>query len=106
MQYFLAQMGAWVCNNLLFFQFRIIHAGVVNRLQLLNEYSFGIGDIAECDGTFLEITFIHLGVDELVDKIADALFRIVGKGARGCFYGICHHQDGLFLGEGVWDQDR
>ena len=54
---------------------------MINRLQLLNEHSLGIGDIAESDGALLEIAFCHLGVDEFVDKVADGLFRVVGKRA-------------------------
>ena len=78
-------MGMRVCNNPLFFQFGIIDTGVINRLQLLNEYRLGIGDIAEGDGALLEIAFCHLGIDEFVDKVADALFGVVGKRAQILF---------------------
>ena len=91
----------WVFVQVLFLQFGIAEPGVVDGLQLLDEHGLGIGDIAERDGTILEITFGHLCVDEFVDEFADALLGIVGHGARGGFYRVGHHQNGLFLREGV-----
>ena len=57
--------------------------------------------VLERDGALPEITFLHLRIDNLVYQVADALFRIFGQAARGCLYGICHHQDGLLLAERV-----
>ena len=39
---------------------RIADTGMVNSLQLLNEYGFGILDVTEGDGTFAEVPFCHL----------------------------------------------
>ena len=74
---------------------------MVYSLQLLLEYVLHGGDILEGDGAFLEIAFCHLRIDNLVYQVADALFRIFGQAARGCLYGIRHHQDGLLLAERV-----
>ena len=52
---------------------------MVDGLQLLDEDGLGVGDVAESDGTLLEITFFHLRVDQSVHQFADALLRIVGQ---------------------------
>ena len=74
-------MGIRVCKIPLFFQLGIIYAGVIDRLQLLNQHGLGIGNIAEGNGAFSEVAFCHLGIDKFVYEVADALFRVVRKGA-------------------------
>ena len=74
---------------------------MVHRLQFLFEHVFHYGDILEGDGAFFEVAFGHLSVHYLVHQFSDAFLRIFGQAARGGFHGIGHHQNGLFLGEGV-----
>ena len=73
----LAQKRVVVCNPRLLFHLRIADSRMVNRLQFLDKYSFGIGNITECDGTLLEVALCDLTIDELVDKFSNGLFRIV-----------------------------
>ena len=63
----------------LFLQFGVADAGVVDGLQLLDQHRLGVGDVAEGDGAFFEITLGHLRVDEAVYQFADAFLRIVGQ---------------------------
>ena len=60
------------------FEFGVGEAGVVDCLELLDEDGLGVGNIAEGDGTLLEVAFSHLGIDETVDEFADGLLRVVG----------------------------
>ena len=55
----------------------IADACVIDGLQFLNQYSLGILDVAEGDGTLAEVALSHLRVDDLLYQSADALFRIV-----------------------------
>ena len=61
------------------FEFGVGESGVVDGLQLLDEDSLGVGDVAEGDGALLEIAFCHLSVDKSVDEFADGLLRVVGE---------------------------
>ena len=63
----------------LLFQLWVADAGMVDGFQLLDEDGLGVGDVAESDGTLLEITLFYLRVDQLVHQFADALLRIVGQ---------------------------
>ena len=75
---------------------------MVHGLELFLEHILHDGDVLEGDGAFLEETFGHLAVHDLVHQLADALLGIFGEAARGSFHSIGHHQDSLLLGEGVW----
>ena len=69
-----------MCNFVqLFFQLGVGNTRMIDGFQLLDEDGLGVGDVAESDGTLLEITFFHLRVDQSVHQLADALLRIVGK---------------------------
>ena len=54
---------------------------MVDRFQLLFEDVFHCRYVFESDGTFLEITFLYLGIDYFVYQIADACLRIFGQAA-------------------------
>ena len=62
---------------LLLLQFRVADAGVVDRLQLLDEYRLGIGNVTEGNGTFLEVTLCHLVVDQDGDAAGMGLFLLI-----------------------------
>ena len=64
--------------SLLLLQFGVGDTCVVDGLQFLDENGLGVGDVAERDGTLLEIALFHLRVDDAVDHLADAVLRIVG----------------------------
>ena len=86
---------------LLFLQFRVGKAGVVDVLELFDEDGLGVSDVTEGDGTLTEVALGHLCVDETVHEFADGLLRIVGQRAGGRLDGVGHHEDGLLLGERV-----
>ena len=82
-------------NHQLFIQMRIRNSRMINGFQTFCEHHFGQGDVAEGDRTFLEETFSHLTVDELVDERADAFLGIFVERAGGCFHRVGHHQNSL-----------
>ena len=57
----------------------IADACVVDGLQFVAKYSLGVSDVAEGDGTFLEVTIRHHAVDKSVYKLAYRLFCVVGQ---------------------------
>ena len=91
----------YLCAGISLLQVGITDTGVIDGLQLLDENSLGVGDVAEGDGALLEVAFLHLCVDESVDQITDAPLGIVWTRTGGSLDGIGHHQDSLLLGEGV-----
>ena len=50
----------------LLFEFGVREAGVINRLQFLNENGLSVGYVAESDGALAEMAFGYLAVDETV----------------------------------------
>ena len=88
-------------NHQLFIQMRIRNSRMINGFQTFCEHHFGQGDVAEGDRTFLEETFSHLTVDELVDERADAFLGIFVERAGGCFHRVGHHQNSLLTGEWI-----
>ena len=70
--------------------------------EFLDEYSLGILDVTESDGTLPEVPFCYLRVKNAVHEVAYALLGVIGQRAGGSLYCIGHHQDGLFTGKGVW----
>ena len=74
----------------------ISNARVINGFQAINQYALGILNIAERNGTLLEIARLHLSVDNLIDEAADSFFGVFLEGAGGGFHGIAHHEDGCF----------
>lgn len=93
-------------NHQLFIQMRIRNSRMINGFQTFCEHHFGQGDVAEGDRTFLEETFSHLTVDELVDERADAFLGIFVERAGGCFHRVaiiriaCSRVNGF--GPGYW----
>ena len=85
----------------LLLELRIADTGMVDGLQLLDEHGLGVLDVAVGDGAFAEISLADLCVDDAVDKVANSLLGVLGQRARGGFDGIGHHQDSLFLREGI-----
>jgi hypothetical protein len=51
---------------------------MIDCFQLLNEYCFGILDVAESERTLFEIAISHLSVNESLYEFTDRLFCIVG----------------------------
>lgn len=81
---------------------------MVYSLKSFYEYLLGDGNVVECYGAVFKEPFGHLLVYQLVYKRADAFRCILRQGARGGFYGVCHHQYSLFacerIGTGVCKQ--
>ena len=75
-----AKMACFLSVDIVLFLLRgIADAGVIDGLQLLDEYRLGILDVTEGYGTLAEIALSHLGVDNLLYQSADALLGIVGQ---------------------------
>ena len=50
---------------------------MIDRLEFLNQYGLGVGNVTESDGALLEIPICYLTIYELVDKFTDGFLRIV-----------------------------
>ena len=50
---------------------------MINRLQLLDEDRLSVGNVAEGNGTLLEIALGHLGIDQPIHEFSDSLLRVV-----------------------------
>ena len=59
------------------FCFGVRDAGVINRLETLDEHELGEGDVAEGDRTLLEESLVDIAVDDAVDERRDALLRVL-----------------------------
>ena len=75
---------------------------MIYRFQLFLEQGLYHGNVLEGYRTFLEESFGYLPVHNLVYQRVDAFFGVFRQTTRGGFHGICHHQNGLFLGERIW----
>jgi hypothetical protein len=83
------------------FCFGVRDAGVINRLETLDEHELGEGEVAERDRTLLEEALVDIAVDDAVDERRDALLRVLHERARSCLNAISNHKDGLFACERV-----
>ena len=59
------------------FCFGVRDAGVINRLETLDEHELGEGEVAEGDRTLLEEALVDIAVDDAVDERRDALLRVL-----------------------------
>ena len=74
---------------------------MVHRLQLFLEQTLHHVNVLEGDGALLEVSFGNLGIDNLVDQVADAFFGVFRQTAGSSFHRVGHHQYSLFLGERI-----
>ena len=82
-------------------EFGISDAVMIDDHQTLDERVFGLRDVAEGDGTFVEDSVSHLRVNNVVDQVGDGLFGVFLQTARSRFHRVGHHDDGLFESGGV-----
>ena len=80
-------------------------ARVINGFQALGQHTLGLADVAERDGTPLEVAGLHLPVDYPVHKFLDVLFGKLLQRTRRSLHGVAHHEDCLFARKG-WVRDR
>ena len=77
------------------FDFGIGDARVINGLQTVNQRALGICDVAERDGTLLEMPLGELGIDNAIDELRDAFLGVFFQTAGSGLHRVAHHHNGL-----------